>query len=310
MLTRVWLYFKEMYPPIPSLTIAVVSFFNLYFMLQILQRALPLSPAALQVSWPSVAGALTLFFFLLFLRISDEFKDYEADKILFPERLVPSGRVFLSDLKGVMAVAIIAMWLLNLFVTQVPLAFGVLFGFGVLMYFYFFLKNYIAKSLILALLTHNPSVILMNFYVIAVFAHEYSTPIFTPQNFYLAALFWIPGLTWELSRKIRSPQEETEYETYSQVFGYRKAALIPMFALTAHYFMLLKLAVPLQLSWWFLGLLSLVLLGVLLMFSRFISNPTPKSSRLKPVTEAYMLVSAVGLLCDLGLKRGLVWLLT
>lgn len=180
MLTRVWLYFKEMYPPIPSLTIAVVSFFNLYFILQILLRALPLAPAPLQVSWPGVAGALTLFLFLLFLRISDELKDYESDKIMFPDRLVPSGRVLLSDLKGLMAVAIAVMWLLNIFVTQVPLAFGALFVFGMLMLYYFFLRNYIAKSLILALVTHNPSVILMNFYVIAVFAHEYSSPVFTP----------------------------------------------------------------------------------------------------------------------------------
>ena len=28
---------------------------------------------------------------------------------------------------------------------------------------------------------------------------------------------------WEVSRKIRAPKDETEYVTYSKLFGYRKA---------------------------------------------------------------------------------------
>ena len=33
---------------------------------------------------------------------------------------------------------------------------------------------------------------------------------------------YFPALIWEISRKIRAPKEETEYVTYSKLFGYKK----------------------------------------------------------------------------------------
>lgn len=304
MLQRLWLYLKEMYPPIPSFLIAVVSVYNLYFMLQILQ-----GQPQLQIDTPSVGGALTLFFFLLFLRISDELKDLETDKVLFPERLVPSGKVLVSDLKVLMAVSVIVMWALNLFVTGVPLAFGVLFGFGVLMFFYFGLRDVISQSLLLALITHNPSVLIMNFYVIAIYAQQFQQPLWTPRHFFLAALFWIPGLCWELARKIRAPQDEDDYETYSKIFGYRLASALPCLALLVHYGMIVSLTRSLNLSGLFLGALTLALLAVLGFFGRFLRRPNAQTSRLKPVLEAYMLVSALGLFLDMLLQREVAWLI-
>ena len=299
---RLWLYVNEMYPPIPSFLIAVVSFYNLFFILQILA-----GQNTLEITLASAGGALTLFLFLLFLRISDELKDLDTDRILFPERLVPSGQVLVSDLKVLMGLSIALMFLLNIFVTGAFQAFLVLFLFGVLMFFYFFLRPLISGSLLLALLTHNPSVLFMNFYVIAIFAKASGAPIFTGQHFFLAFLFWIPGLAWELSRKIRAPQNETDYETYSQIFGYKLATLLPMLALSSYFFMLFSLAYELSLSWLFLGSLSISLLFLLLWFSRFIQHPNAQTARLKPVTEAFMLISALGLLLDLSLTRELIW---
>ena len=34
---------------------------------------------------------------------------------------------------------------------------------------------------------------------------------------------YFPALIWEVSRKIRAPKDETEYVTYSKLFGYKKA---------------------------------------------------------------------------------------
>lgn len=299
---RIWLYLNEMYPPVPSFLIAVVSFYNLFFILEILH-----GQTSLEISWASIGGALTLFCFLLFLRISDELKDLETDRQVFPERLVPSGRVQLKDLKVLMGLSILTMLFLNLFVTGAPLAFAVLFGFGLLMFHYFFLRALISRSLLLALITHNPSVLLMNFYVMAIYARAAKIPLFQSQHIFLAILFWLPGLAWELARKIRAPEDENEYETYSRIFGYKLATLLPMLALSAHYFMLLSLSYVLHLSWIFLSLLSLALLFVLGWFARFIQQPKAQTARLKPVTEAYMLISALGLLLDLSLSRELLW---
>ena len=34
---------------------------------------------------------------------------------------------------------------------------------------------------------------------------------------------YFPALIWEVSRKIRAPKDETDYVTYSKLFGYRKS---------------------------------------------------------------------------------------
>ena len=36
---------------------------------------------------------------------------------------------------------------------------------------------------------------------------------------------YFPALIWEVSRKIRAPKDETEYVTYSKLFGYKKSTL-------------------------------------------------------------------------------------
>ncbi|PKL79945.1 MAG: hypothetical protein CVV27_01145 [Candidatus Melainabacteria bacterium HGW-Melainabacteria-1] len=303
MLQRISLYLKEMYPPGPALAMAVVSFLNLYFMLAVLNGQ------SLRVDTPVMAGSLTLFLFLLFLRVSDELKDLESDKRLFPERLVPSGQVLVRDLNALMAFSVAGMVALNLWFSGALLAFGLLFGYGVLMFHYFFMPGLISGSLLLALISHNPSVLLMNAYVVAVFCNRYGLDFWQPSHYYLIALFWLPGLAWELARKLRAPQDETDYVTYSKIFGYKLGAMLPVAALGLHYFLLVRLSDQLSLSMPFLGLLSLVLLGVVAAFGRFIISPNALTARLKPVTEAYMLVSALGLLLELSLRRGVLWIL-
>ena len=50
----------------------------------------------------------------------------------------------------------------------------------------------------------------------------------TTQQMLLSISFWFPSLAWEVSRKIRSPFEENEYNTYSKFFGVFKSVLIPI----------------------------------------------------------------------------------
>lgn len=302
LLQRLSLYLGEMYPPGPAMAMAVVSFLNVFFMLAVLHSK------PFEINWPVIAGSLTLFLFLLFLRISDELKDFESDKVLFPERLVPSGQVLVSDLNALMAFSVGAMVLLNLTMPQSLLAFGLLFAYGVLMFNYFFLRRWISRSLLLALITHNPSVLLMNAYVIAVFCTQYDIAFWQPLHLQLIVLFWLPGLAWELARKIRAPQDETEYETYSKIFGYKLAALLPLAALSLHYFLLVRLHSLFNFSPVFLLLLSLALIGLMLRICRFVLRPDTRSARLKPVTEGYLLVAAGALLLDLLVQRGMLWI--
>lgn len=305
MYQRLWLYIKTMYPPLPSFGIAFFSFFNLYLVLQLL----PQSVSHLVVTSRSLAGSLTVFLFLLFLRISDEFKDEETDKRLFPERPLPSGQVLHNDLVVLMRATVGGMLLLNLWMGWALLPFALLLGYGWLMLHYFFVPQIISKRLILALVTHNPSVLFLNVYVMGIFAQDFAAyEVVKTEGWRLLILFWLPGLAWELARKIKTPADENAYETYSRIFGYRLATALPLMVVLSHYFLLHRTAVEIGATALFLTVLKGIALLTVMVYLIFMAQPTSfLASRLKPVTEAYMLVTTVAFFLQLTWGHSMTW---
>ncbi len=170
-------------------------------------------------------GGFTVFSFLLWLRIADDFKDYELDCRLFSSRPLPSGRVKKRDL-GIFVIILIAVTVaLNVIFMNNIWFFVFLYVYGTLMSLWFFSKKKIQKSLPLALVTHNPVQMIMNVYIISFTCIKYGLEAFTLTNFLAAWTLYFPALIWEVSRKIRAPKDETEYVTYSKLFGYKKSTV-------------------------------------------------------------------------------------
>ena len=227
-LKRLNIYFKEMYPIVPRLGLGVMIFLEIYFIV-LLNHGVGKDTL---LSYHSVEGqsafysffvqhdilgmlicSFTVFSFLLWLRIADDFKDYELDKRLFAFRPLPSGRVTKTDLRIFATILISFTLLLNfLFMKNFIFCF-ILYTYGSLMAVWFFQKHKIAKSLPLALVTHNPVQILLNLYVISYTIMKYKLPVFDITNFMAVLTLYFPALIWEISRKIRAPEEETEYVT-------------------------------------------------------------------------------------------------
>jgi 4-hydroxybenzoate polyprenyltransferase len=218
MIKRLNIYLSEMYPVIPRLVLGFIMFFEIYFLVFLTNGA-----DRLNIGYQEVIGAVTVFSFLLCLRIADEFKDYEVDKRLFPERAYPSGRVKTKDLVTLLATVCVIMIPLNLFFMNNSLYFIVLAVYGLAMSLWFFSKHKIQKSLPLALITHNPVQLILNLYIISFSCIKYGLSIFTVNNMIILLTLYFPGLIWEISRKTRAPKDETEYVTYSKLFGYDKA---------------------------------------------------------------------------------------
>ncbi len=63
----------------------------------------------------------------------------------------------------------------------------------------------------------------MNIYVISFTVIKYHITAIDLTNILAAFTLYFPALIWEVSRKIRAPEDETEYVTYSKLFGYKKA---------------------------------------------------------------------------------------
>lgn len=217
MLKRIGIYLNEMFPPIERVIVALLLFFEIYFVLLLNHDV---KPSNINIS--EGVGVFTVFSFLLLLRIADDFKDYETDLKLFKERPLPSGRVKKEDLKVFLMILIPITIILNIAFMNNIWWFIFLYTYGFLMSMWFFQKSKIQKNLFLALITHNPIVMILNLYILSFTTIKYGLPV-TIYTLLLAFTMYFPGLIWEISRKIRAPKEETEYVTYSSLVGYKKA---------------------------------------------------------------------------------------
>ncbi|MBR1930331.1 MAG: UbiA family prenyltransferase [Lachnospiraceae bacterium] len=216
-LKRLHIYFQEMYPIVPRFLLGMIVATEIYFIV-ILNHGVTEFHYGIQ----EIVCGFTVFSFLCWLRIADDFKDYELDCRLFAHRPLPSGRVTKKDLKVFLWILIPFTLVIN-FIFMNNFVFCVfLYTYGSLMAVWFFQKHKIQPSLPLALVTHNPVQMIINLYVISFTIIKYDLPIWSIYNVLAVFTLYFPALIWEISRKIRAPKDETEYVTYSKLFGVEK----------------------------------------------------------------------------------------
>lgn len=223
MLKRLNIYFREMYPVIPRLLLGFVVFLEIYFII-----LLNYGIENFHITVQEFIGGYTIFAFLMWLRIADDFKDYETDKILFSYRPLPSGRVKKKDLIIVCSIVQGIAVILNLIFMNNFLFFLILYAYGFLMSKWFFQRSKIQPSLPLALVTHNPVQMIINIYTISFTCIKYELNPISLTTFLVLFTLYFPALIWEVSRKIRAPKDENDYTTYSKLFGYKKATTFVM----------------------------------------------------------------------------------
>lgn len=278
MLKRLNIYFKEMYPIIPRLLLGAMVFLEIYFIV-----LLNSGVTEFQLGIQEVICGFTVFSFLCWLRIADDFKDYELDCRLFAERPLPSGRVKKKDLAIFVSILIAVTLALNLIFMNNFWFCLFLYTYGSLMAIWFFQKHKIQKSLPLALVTHNPVQMIMNIYIISFAVIKYGIAPFSLTNILAAFTLYFPALIWEVTRKIRAPQDETEYVTYSKLFGYRKATnfalLVTLIDIVTNFILVWNLN---KIS---VALLALDVAWMTIKFQQFKKDPT--RFKLVSVVEKY-----------------------
>lgn len=301
---RLLAYLMERFPLHINVPVAFFGFYGYYFLVQLLHGA-----TTLAVTPASLAGAVTLTAFGMLLRIFDEFKDLANDARFFPDRPVPAGRVLLGDLKLLGWGLVVLMLGLNLRQGLAPVAFLGLMGFALLTYKYFFVPELHARSLPLTLATHSPLTALSLLYTLAVFLDDQHLGWSQAPGLALwgIPMFWLLVIAWETSRKIRVPEEEDGYQTYSAVFGARGAAVLPVICLGVSFALAQFFAAQLGWSWVLRGGLILCFLYALGGFVRWWWRPTPAHAKLLPFVELYSLAFNVGLMVEFGVRLGLHW---
>lgn len=246
------------------------------------------------------ASAVNLLMFFL-LRVADEFKDYEDDSRYRPERPVPRGLVKLSELRLLAVVAAVIQLVLVLSLRPLALPWLLAcWGFMALMTAEFFAPQFLKARPGLYLLTHQPIVPLLQLLASAwVWAKSGGTAP-TTALIWLAVVSFGAGLTLEIGRKLKSPeQERVGVEMYTGVWGIRGALLAWLGAVSLAAGATLG---AVGIGWASLPLL-LVWLGAVLSARQFSQSPTPKGAeRLENLSAGVVLLAYLTL--ALGAGRG------
>ena len=223
MLKRLHIYLKERYPLLARLILGLIVFLEIHFIILLNEGV-----TQFDIGIQEVVGAFTVFAFLLWLRIADDLKDFETDKVLFPDRPLARGAVYKKDVMILCSIVQVIAIVLNVIFMNNIVFFIILYVYGYLMSKWFFQRAKIQPSLPLALVTHNPVQMFINLYIISFTVIKYGLRPFTITTVMTLWTLYFPALIWEVSRKIRAPKDENDYTTYSKLFGYKKSTRFVM----------------------------------------------------------------------------------
>lgn len=219
MLKRIGIYLNEMFP-LSSIIGSVITAVAVELVYLRMFGEKPVS------YFPLIIPGIVLTCISLLIRIMDEFKDYQDDLTNFPNRPLPSGRVEKRDLIGLAVFCIMSVIFFSM--TSMPLLIWALItlGFTYLMLKWFFIEDRMRKSLPLAFISHHP-IVLFNFVYLIIACREMYADVTFEKIYYILPICLI-FTNWEIARKIRAPEQETGYTTYSKIFGPRPAILISL----------------------------------------------------------------------------------
>lgn len=226
-----WIYQRERFPLLAHgpLILAFSSCAVSYVAL-LMDRGIP--------SWTSYAVAFVVcLVFFLQLRIADEFKDREEDARWRPYRPVPRGLIRLAELRVVFIIGAVLQAGLA-YALSPALLWVLLLGwvYLALMSVEFFCRDWLKARPMIYLLTHMGIMPLVDLFATAcVWSMDHGT---MPEGltWFLAASF-CNGVMIEIGRKLRQPaQEEEGVETYSALWGKRRAVMTWQMAMAATLF--------------------------------------------------------------------------
>ena len=177
---------------------------------------------------------ILMFFFQL--RLTDEFKDYEEDLKYRPYRPVQRGIITLKALGNIgivtIIVQIISAFLIN---PKILIYMSFVWIYMILMAKEFFIKEWLTKRIVIYALSHVVIMIFINLVIIKtagfiMTAHKMSDlSVFEIYRGVIPFLMlgYLNGMVLEIGRKTRkSDEEEDGVETYSKLWGRKKAVYI------------------------------------------------------------------------------------
>ena len=204
----------------------VVFFAVFYVTALLIGRASANGAGPMLLSPRDVAGFVAVWCFFLMLRVFDEHKDFEADAIAHPQRVLQRGLITLRDLQlvGVAATGVqlaVCLWL-DGGIGPVTAWWLAALAWSGLMAREFFVREWLRAHLVVYALSHIVVMAMLAMWVATMGAGAPTTAA-SPWAFALLSLF--AGLAFEIARKIRAPEQEHPMaDSYTQALGVGRAA--------------------------------------------------------------------------------------
>ena len=270
---------------------------------QFLARVLTEPGRPMRYDLSSLLGALTLFLFFFHLRVFDEHKDFAEDCVHYPQRVLQSGLITLRDLKVLGGAAIALEIVLSALRGPAAVAaWAVAFVFSVLMLKEFFARDWLKRHFLVYAVSH---LLVMPFLSLAVFSFATGRwPWEAPFWFWMYA--WVGffvTFNWEVSRKIRAPEDEIEgVETYTRIFGTYGAAYLVLLLRVIDTGLVALVGWHLGLSPWFYAALIALFLVCLVGFFQYRFHTDRKTAK-RMETYAGMYIIAFDLILAVEIAR-------
>ncbi len=296
-------YLSERFPPLGH----GLLIFSFYSSNQFLAHALTSPGEPMRYDLSTLIGALAILGVFLQLRIFDDHKDYEEDCRYFPHRALQRGVVTLYDLKLLLALVISAELLLA--AIRGPGAFvSILFvmGFSLLMLKEFFAREWLRQRFLLYASTHMLILPLMS---IAIFSFATGGYPWQAPGWYWMYSFvgFCVAFNWEVSRKIRAPEEEIDgVDTYTKRFGTYGAAYLVLLIRVVDTALVTVVGFHLGLSVWFYAWLVILFAVCMIGFFQYRFGTCPATARrMQTYAGLYIVGFDLALAIELGHQYGI-----
>ena len=260
-----------------------------------------------------VALFIIIFMFFLQLRITDEFKDYEEDLKYRAYRPVQRGIISLKALGKIgIATVIIQIVFAHAINPKIIYYMALVWIYMFLMAKEFFIKKWLTKRILIYALSHV--VIMIFITLVIVNAAQYIVLGEAENIFKFVALQWyrhnidialIPlftlnylnGIVLEIGRKTRrADEEEHGVQTYSKLWGKKKAAVILSLLFAVEYFLvILGLSYTYEKYFLFSGLVLLAILIVSIYFMIKFLKKDLSGKIVESVSGLWIIFSSMGM---------------
>lgn len=226
-LKRFWIYQRERFPLLAHGIMITAFSFSAIAYSRICRGAVGF------IAWDTFSvGVFTTVTLFLLVRIFDEFKDAKEDALYRKELPVPRGLISFKELRVLAVLVVLAQIGINLvFFPKMLIIYGVVMLYLCLMGKEFFVAEWLKKHQFWYVTSHMLIIPLIDIYASGLDWLLGGADAPKGLLFFFAVSF-MNGIVLEIGRKIRNPQDEKAgVETYSAMFGARKATWLWMLVL-------------------------------------------------------------------------------